>query len=55
MNDEPKTPPARETLAEALEREQTKTDDLGAKIDAVEKEVAPKRPRSPSVGGIFGD
>jgi hypothetical protein len=55
MNDKPKAPPAPETLADALAREQKKTDDLGAKIDAVEKELTPKRPQNPAIGGMVGD
>jgi hypothetical protein len=57
MSQEPSPKPEREreTIAEALAREQQKTDDLSAKIDAVEKEVMPKRPQTSDVGGIVGD
>jgi hypothetical protein len=55
MSQEPSTTPEHETLAEALARERKNTDDLGAKIDAVEKEVTPKRPQTPEVGGMVGD
>jgi len=55
MSDEPSPTTEHETLSEALAREQKKTEDLGAKIDAVEKEVTPKRPQTPGVGGIVGD
>jgi hypothetical protein len=55
MSQEPSPKPERETIAEALAREQQKTDDLSAKIDAVEKEVTPKRPQTAGVGGIVGD
>jgi hypothetical protein len=55
MSDEPSPTPEHETLAEALAREKKKTEDLGAKIDAVEKEVAPKHPQTPGVGGMVGD
>lgn len=54
---EPQTerPPERETLTEALARERKKADELGEKIDAVEKEVTPKRSRNPTIGGMVGD
>jgi hypothetical protein len=55
MSQEPSPKPDHETIAEALARDQKKADDLGAKIDAVEKEVTPKRPQIPGVGGIVGD
>jgi hypothetical protein len=55
MSDEPKSPPGHETLSEALARERKKADDLGSKIDAVEKEVTPERPRNPDIGGMIGD
>jgi len=55
MSDEPSPKPEHETLAGALAREKRQTEELGAKIDAVEKEVTPKRPQTPGVGGIVGD
>jgi len=55
MSQDPERRPRKDTPEAALARTRKKTDDLGAKIDAVEKEIVPERPQTPGIGGMVGD